>query len=45
MQIGVTVATMMSAAFGADTLAKDLVPVVTGWGCPRPPRPRSRWCS
>ncbi|GAT66555.1 membrane protein [Planomonospora sphaerica] len=34
VQIGVTVATMLSAAFGADTLAKDLVPVLTGWGAP-----------
>ncbi|GII03475.1 hemolysin family protein [Planobispora takensis] len=34
VQIGVTVATMLSAAFGADTLAKDLVPVVAGWGVP-----------
>ncbi|GIH74329.1 hemolysin family protein [Planobispora longispora] len=34
VQIGVTVATMLSAAFGADTLAKDLIPVLTGWGVP-----------
>ncbi|OUC86015.1 hypothetical protein CA984_38980 [Streptosporangium minutum] len=34
VQIGVTVATMLSAAFGADTLAKDLIPVVDGWGVP-----------
>ncbi|MEU4829741.1 hemolysin family protein [Streptosporangium sp. NPDC023615] len=34
VQIGVTVATMLSAAFGADTLAKDLIPVVTSWGVP-----------
>ncbi|MEU6738843.1 hemolysin family protein [Streptosporangium sandarakinum] len=34
VQIGVTVATMLSAAFGADTLARDLVPAVTGWGVP-----------
>jgi len=34
VQIGVTVATMLSAAFGADTLAQDLVPVVTGRGVP-----------
>ncbi|MFC4057902.1 hemolysin family protein [Planomonospora corallina] len=34
VQIGVTVATMLSAAFGADTLAKDLAPVLTGWGVP-----------
>ncbi|GAA3444191.1 hemolysin family protein [Planomonospora venezuelensis] len=34
VQIGVTVATMLSAAFGADTLAQDLVPVVAGWGLP-----------
>jgi putative hemolysin len=36
VQIGVTVATMMSAAFGADTLARDLLPVVIGWGVPAP---------
>ncbi|GHE34011.1 hemolysin [Streptosporangium violaceochromogenes] len=35
VQIGVTVATLLSAAFGADTLARDLLPVVTGWGVPR----------
>ncbi|MFF0307368.1 hemolysin family protein [Streptosporangium sp. NPDC004379] len=34
VQIGVTVATMLSAAFGADTLARDLVPAVAGWGVP-----------
>ncbi|WP_433372974.1 hemolysin family protein [Streptosporangium sp. CA-115845] len=34
VQIGVTVATMLSAALGADTLARDLTPVVTGWGVP-----------
>ncbi|RBQ16570.1 hypothetical protein DP939_30135 [Spongiactinospora rosea] len=34
VQIGVTVATMLSAAFGADTLASELVPVVTRWGVP-----------
>ncbi|MEV6864630.1 hemolysin family protein [Streptosporangium subroseum] len=34
VQIGVTVATMMSAAFGADTLARELLPVVVGWGVP-----------
>ncbi|GAB2498631.1 hemolysin family protein [Streptosporangium sandarakinum] len=34
VQIGVTVATMLSAAFGADTLARGLVPAVAGWGVP-----------
>ncbi len=35
VQIGVTVATMLSAAFGADTLATELVPALSGWGVPR----------
>ncbi|MFJ2031472.1 hemolysin family protein [Streptosporangium sp. NPDC087985] len=35
VQIGVTVATMLSAAFGADTLARELIPIVDGWGVPR----------
>ncbi|GLW05493.1 hemolysin [Microtetraspora sp. NBRC 13810] len=34
VQIGVTVATMLSAAFGADTLASELVPALLGWGLP-----------
>ncbi|MGW4421541.1 hemolysin family protein [Streptosporangium sp. NPDC004631] len=34
VQIGVTVATMLSAAVGADTLARELLPVVRGWGVP-----------
>ncbi|GAA5043320.1 putative hemolysin [Thermocatellispora tengchongensis] len=34
VQIGVTVATMLSAAFGADTLASDLAPVLVTWGLP-----------
>ncbi|MEV5413953.1 hemolysin family protein [Thermopolyspora sp. NPDC052614] len=34
VQIGVTVATMLSAAFGADTLAGELEPVLGGWGVP-----------
>ncbi|WP_030912537.1 hemolysin family protein [Streptosporangium amethystogenes] len=34
VQIGVTVATMLSAALGADTLARDFTPVMTGWGVP-----------
>lgn len=34
VQIGVTVATMLSAAFGADRLAGELRPVLTGWGVP-----------
>ncbi|MEU6996928.1 hemolysin family protein [Nonomuraea sp. NPDC046570] len=35
VQIGVTVATMMSAAFGADRLGTHLVPVLERWGMPR----------
>jgi putative hemolysin len=35
VQIGVTVATMLSAAFGADTLAGQLQPLLEGWGLPR----------
>ncbi|MER7131527.1 hemolysin family protein [Streptosporangium saharense] len=35
VQIGVTVATMLSAAFGADTLAREFQPVVAGWGVPQ----------
>lgn len=34
VQIGVTVATMLSAAVGADTLARELLPAVRGWGVP-----------
>ncbi|GAA2210704.1 hemolysin family protein [Nonomuraea monospora] len=34
VQIGVTVATMLSAAFGADRLAAQLVPALEGWGVP-----------
>ncbi|MET7462504.1 hemolysin family protein [Nonomuraea sp. NPDC005501] len=34
VQIGVTVATMLSAAFGADRLGLQLVPVLEGWGVP-----------
>ncbi|NUW40882.1 hemolysin family protein [Nonomuraea rhodomycinica] len=34
VQIGVTVATMLSAAFGADRLGMQLVPVLKGWGVP-----------
>ncbi|HEX4816053.1 MAG TPA: hemolysin family protein, partial [Nonomuraea sp.] len=34
VQIGVTVATMLSAAFGADRLAAQLVPVLLEWGVP-----------
>jgi putative hemolysin len=34
VQIGVTVATVLSAAFGADTLAGQLRPVLAGWGLP-----------
>ncbi len=32
VQIGVTLAGFLSAAFGAATLADDLVPLLTGWG-------------
>jgi putative hemolysin len=32
VQIGVTLAGFLSAAFGAATLADDLAPVLTGWG-------------
>ncbi|MFI6320641.1 hemolysin family protein [Nonomuraea sp. NPDC050556] len=35
VQIGVTVATMLSAAFGADRLAGELQPVLSGWGVPQ----------
>ncbi|MFG2077364.1 hemolysin family protein [Nonomuraea maritima] len=35
VQIGVTVATMLSAAFGADRLAAQLVPVLEGWRVPQ----------
>lgn len=34
VQIGVTVATMLSAAFGADRLGRQLSPVLEGWGVP-----------
>ncbi|MBN6057342.1 HlyC/CorC family transporter [Nonomuraea sp. RK-328] len=34
VQIGVTVATMLSAAFGADRLGMQLEPVLKGWGVP-----------
>ncbi|GAA2311402.1 hemolysin family protein [Nonomuraea roseoviolacea subsp. roseoviolacea] len=34
VQIGVTVATMLSAAFGADRLGMQLMPVLKGWGVP-----------
>jgi putative hemolysin len=32
IQVGVTVATVLSAALGADTLADRLQPILTGWG-------------
>ncbi|MGV9377318.1 hemolysin family protein [Nonomuraea sp. NPDC003707] len=35
VQIGVTVATMLSAAFGADRLAAQLVPVLEQWQVPK----------
>ncbi|WP_062431495.1 hemolysin family protein [Herbidospora daliensis] len=34
VQIGVTVASMLSAAFGADKLAGELSPALEGWGLP-----------
>ncbi|WP_336207576.1 hemolysin family protein [Nonomuraea sp. LPB2021202275-12-8] len=34
VQIGVTVATMLSAAFGADRLGMQLSPVLEAWGVP-----------
>ena len=34
VQIGVTVATMLSAAFGAERLGTQLVPVLENWGVP-----------
>ncbi|MEU7896801.1 hemolysin family protein [Nonomuraea sp. NPDC049152] len=34
VQIGVTVATMLSAAFGADRLAGELEPTLVTWGLP-----------
>jgi putative hemolysin len=34
VQIGVTVAGFLSAAFGASTIAPNLAPVLAGWGMP-----------
>lgn len=34
VQVGVTLAGFLSAAFGAATLADDVVPVLVGWGVP-----------
>jgi putative hemolysin len=34
VQIGVTLAGFLSAAFGAATLADDVAPVLSGWGVP-----------
>ncbi len=34
VQVGVTLAGFMSAAFGGATLSKDLQPVLVGWGVP-----------
>lgn len=36
VQIGVTLAGFLSAAFGGATLADDLGPVLAGWGIPSP---------
>ena len=36
VQIGVTLSGFLSAAFGGATLARDLAPVLTGWGVPGP---------
>ena len=45
VQVGVTLAGFLSAAFGGATLSGDLVPVLSGWGVPagvgRPARPRA----
>jgi putative hemolysin len=35
VQVGVTLAGFLSAAFGAATLAGDFAPVLTGWGVPK----------
>jgi putative hemolysin len=35
VQVGVTLAGFMSAAFGGATLADDLAPVLAGWGLPK----------
>ena len=35
VQIGVTLAGFLSAAFGASAFADDLAPVLRGWGIPR----------
>ena len=51
VQIGVTLAGFLSAAFGAATLADELAPVLEGWGLPhglstaRRAGRRSRWSS
>lgn len=37
VQVGVTLAGFMSAAFGGATLAEDLAPVLIGWGVPKGP--------
>lgn len=37
VQVGVTLAGFMSAAFGGATLADDLAPVLAGWGLPKGP--------
>ena len=44
VQVGVTLAGFLSAAFGGATLAGDLAPVLVGWGCRRGSPARSRWC-
>lgn len=44
VQIGVTVATMLSAAFGADRLAAQLVPVLERWQVPQAVAPCSGSC-
>ncbi|MFC7590041.1 CNNM domain-containing protein [Nonomuraea antimicrobica] len=44
VQIGVTVATMLSAAFGADRLGAQFAPALEGWGCRGEWRPCSRSC-
>ena len=44
VQVGVTLAGFLSAAFGGATLSDDLQPVLVGLGCPRgSAQARSRW--
>jgi hypothetical protein len=45
VQVGVTLAGFLSAAFGAATLASSLAPVLVDAGLPRARPTRPRWCS